>query len=610
MENLNSLMNNFLKNNNQGDDGTGGILLFIFFACFMIVIASAIFLLVKTVQAKPSPAPSDSGTSDTSGSPGSARSPGPGFNQLQNPLPPGVDVLDHILNDLVPEVALSIGVQAAITAALRPSGTWNLVSKGVSKLDALRLRLLQKPQFINKVTIARNAATESRVAARTISEALRAGRITALEAARMGARFARSLAEKMGLAATRAEARVATQAAVAGESIAARAAAMSALETVSTILGPAAAVYDVFGIVGLVLDSKNWGGWSEYADTQSLIDAKVKSDADQMNNLFLAKGIRYPYIVGPLDMYQTKDPTNFELDVNTEMLTALMAPDTVTGLAHPLLVNIIAELYNKRQAAGNNATIDEDFATVLDELTPQAFSTLADIALNNLCVKLDGVSFDQGVPGFPKACSFKTKEACYANSVWTYQKGVVTPPAGVPAPATGEFDGAYFEWRNPDYFQQQPIRLFNDANTYHIQNVPAAGACILQSPGFHLACDQEIHVDGKEFTGKKGTAVNQYDRERGVCYNDVPSMCDMYAVDQKSDGPTYLGRQFPTCYESTAKQAAEAAAGGYSLYRSINSCVNYAGEGDVSGSGPCGEKWHWVTDENGTHPKGVKTEIS
>jgi hypothetical protein len=581
------------------------------FMCLCVVLLG-IFFVVTNTQTQQSPGPSSVPTGTGAAAPGPALSP---VSQVAYPMPPHPDIMAVIMSEILPKLAEGIGFAAAMTAILRPNSTINLAQGAVDRLSALKTRFLAKTEFQNSIKPARNASFAAKSFTKRVAQLTADGVITAADAARVGVKFGtntladiasagRRWAQSAGLMTDQ----LASDATALGASTAEVAGFRAAAATAQEVLGPIAAVYDAFSVVGIILDAKGWGGWTKMAKTDDLLRMKADNDAKQANELFIRNSLNYPFIVGPLDIMRMKyGDAAVEQIIDNEMMK-LLCDGLQTGSPNPIVQNILTIFINRQIINPNSDNIDIDLAYAFQQIDSTLFESLYDVALDTLCTTSGGVSFDQGVPGWKKACTFSTKDQCYSNSVWTYQKGVYSAPAPGPSPSPSSsdspYDGAYFEWRMPNYFSTVPVQLFNDPNTYHVQNVPAAGACIAQDPSFHLDCDEPVGVDGGQFTGGGGYAVNQYNRDTGVCYNDVPAMCDMYGVDQKSDGPRDpMGNQYPSCYISDSTDALMQLAGGQSLYQSQHSCT--AGTCVAANCGRCVQMYTQNSLENGKHPVGV-----
>lgn len=590
------------------------IVILVIFAFLGLV---CLFLFLSYEQANGSPSPSSPGAPGAPGTPGAPGSSPAPFTQVRYTPPPEEDILSVIFTEIIPHLLEGVAFMAAISLALRPGTVIKIGDAFVDRLSALKSRLMGKAEFQNVIKPARDASFSSKTFTKRVAQLVKDGIITAADAARVGVKFGKNtlddlaksgktwarnsdaLTEELARNSTRLGA---TSAEVAGF--------RAAATTLQEVLGPFAAVYDAWSIVGMVLDMRGVGGWVKLAKTQDLLTLKAQNDPKQANEYFLRNSINYPFVVGPLDtMRMQLGDDVFNQLVDNEMVK-LLCDGLASGSPDPVIQNILTLFYNQHYVNPNSSTIDIDLAFAIQQIDSTNYIRLYDDALSHMCTTNGGVEFDQGVPGWKKACTFSSKEQCYSNSVWTYQKGVYAPPSPAPSPSPSSsdspYDGAYFEWRMPNYFSTVPINILNDPHTYHIQNVPTAGACIAQDPSFHKNCDIPVTVDGSQVlaTGV-AQAVNRYNRDTGVCYNDVPTMCDMYGVDQKGtdagDAPTDpMGNKYPTCYISHDTQVAMDLVG-QTIYQNAHSCTSHS----TSAQGPCPPASVTYSDANGYYPSGV-----
>jgi hypothetical protein len=537
--------------------------------------------------------------------------------------------MDYILTNLIPMIAQNIAVTTAISTLLQRSAREWIAKYGYDLVEGMSRYLARSVPFKNVARIAQEGVMTSKIYAAKLTKQLLAGTITLYDALKMGARLGKTGLRKVLVDAGYNEATIERKLAsvemadveqfatrIAAKLPVAEVAAKSALTRIAggaiafVAENPLSVAYDAMTIAGVILDATgNFGNFKEYVSTDDLLTAKASFDTKQANDIFLANSIKYPSVVGPLDTMQFDDSVDLNSIILYRMTQLLVRGSDDSSTLNPVIRNIITSMYNRHiYTRGQNPT-DVDFAFAMQSLSTSQLTQLYQIVIDQLCVEKGGITFDPGVPGWSNLCTFSSMSNCHSSSVWSFGKGIATNPkqkcSSSGSGGCPEWDGAYYEWRAQNYFNTIPINLSGDPVTHHVA-APPGGACIAQSPLFHLGCDQITCVSGNEFSGGAGCAVNQYRRDTGVCYNDVPAMCDLYAVDQKGDGPRDpMGNQYPTCYESEATTVAEDAfPGGPTLYRANYSCVTGASCGGRAAG------WLNLTDcyqdpYNGWRPKGV-----
>ena len=615
-----------MENNFEPPGNNSSIILIGFVGLFIIIVLVILVVAWKngffsSSSSSSSSNSSNSGTSDsTNGSNSGASS---SFDQINMDLPDQPDIMSVIFEEIVSGLE-TVGIGLAIDRALKPSSLWDSAKWGKTKITAMKDYLKRSAGYKATVKASGDRVLGKKVFSKKMYNAIMRGSVSLVDAARMGARFGKTGIRKAMTDAGRTSAQI--EAAIArataedasiflSETAAATAARYGAAVASSVrsavqgaIENPVALAFDAWSIAGMVLDARDWGGWSNYADTDALLRNKAQNDAKVANEVFLANNINYPAIIGPLDALHMDIGDDAFSNLLIYKLTELLFQSVNSdGPINPVLYNLIASFYNRRIfTQGQNVTA-VDVAYAISSMSQADFDSMNDLIIDEMCVSNDGVSFDSGVPGWPKMCTYKTQTACHSISQWHFGKGIPTKPAylcsGSRSASSGsatctesEWDGLYTEWRHQNYFPTVPINLVNDPVTHHIA-APPAGACTIQSPSNHLACDKIMCFNGGQYTGGAGCAVNQYNRTTGVCYNDVPGFCDLLGIDQKSDGPRDpMGNQYPTCYESEGTIVAEGALS-FSLYRSAHSCT-------AAGNGSCAPMDCYNDMNNGYHPKG------
>jgi hypothetical protein len=218
------------------------------------------------------------------------------------------------------------------------------------------------------------------------------------------------------------------------------------------------------------------------------------------NNL---DGAHWPEIIGPISMMDTKG--TLEMALEEEIMNILLGEDP-DAVGEEFMARLMTEIYLN---LGEDATIEELIFFGLDEIPTEIYDQLYDHAYDALCVNEGGVIINPGGP-FKKQCSYADADACHAASPW------------VPTVGMAEADSLYTEWRNKKYFENTPINIHypkEGTKTFHYENIPAEGACTMQSPALHSACNTKIVVKEYEGIGKapRGTIYYSYDRSTGNC---------------------------------------------------------------------------------------------
>lgn len=532
---------------------TGGVALLVI--AVIVVIVVVVLQLQKQTPSSvpvvqtpgPSPGPTPGPAPAQSPTPGPAPAPAPVQSSLsvsspaQAPAiqqtglstpPPAPSQIQQLINNL-PNILTGVGLGLAVEAVLHA--------------DVIALKILTRANMTPALRAELKLARE-RVAQRTITGRMSKafGRMGVMARAKMGLRWGKTAAQA-GETVTTTKARSAAEAAALSaesgaaqfaEEIAEREARRGAMWAVSS-------VFDAAAIVGLALDMKNIGNYSELISTEDMHNMKTSIDSDVVNTTIACStepmGIacpktpssspapapapapgpappprpgRYPMFVGPLDSYSLSLIESAISDEFARMFTSDNPPQSIKDLIVAVSSRISSDL--------GVDTIDNDVFQFLwnQYLTPTEMENLHGMAFDNVCASEGGVSFLPG-NGYDKACSYKTMQACHDAFPW-------------PPPNSDNQDLTYTEWRNKSWFSKW--------NTITPDNIPSAGACIAADPSMHQMCDEEIGT-------ASGRAKNRYIRETGECVN-TREICSIKGVSYRDSDP-------PTCYVSEGQTIAE-----------------------------------------------------
>jgi hypothetical protein len=561
--NVNEVLGEFNSNllNNQNDDGSSLILLFVFGLLVVFVCALVGFFVLRNRK---------SGTSKA-GAPGGHGARSPAVIQALATLPPdnGQTNLDIFLSMIGP-LLLGLGIGLApelITSAIRRLGP---ASKTLIKnqLKALRsFKAATRPKFSARAAMrSTKKLLAKKIASLGLAARVRLGMVwgKALKAAGWTAeRVTQTLAKRLGNEAAQ----------KVTEAIALRVATRAA--TAATSIGPLGALDIGVAAVGLGLDLSNTGGWmnidekqtSDLLKERSIVEADLKNayiggfkNDDGVVDPTTAVGF-YPLYWGPLDeMGDTV--TSDGLDVFDVMVEGKMYEMLLADEPDPFIVKLLEKV--ARQYGVSSRDVEQLIsASMLSDMTQDDYWGLYDRAFDSICISHGGVLIDTGITGRPKQCSHASETACHAQSPWVEGTGIVT---------SDDKDITYTEWRGRDFFNKN----------YSPASVPVgkAGACIVQDPSRHEMCSSEA------ICMKSGTDVqcgkNTYIRNKGICVN-TPDLCKKagvsYCADMRQPGgsggdcPTALdGRQadlggyasilppgetLPSCYKNVGDNWAE-----------------------------------------------------
>lgn len=530
---------------------TGGVALLVI-AVIVIIVVVVLQLQKQTpssvpvVQAPepPAPVPSPGPAPAPEPTPGPTPAPGPqsslsvagpaqapAIQQIGLAAPPPPPSQTQQLLDTLPTILTGVALGLAVEAVLHA--------------DVIALKIWTRANMTPALRAELKLARE-RVASRTITGRMSKAfsRMGMMARTKMGLRWGKTAAQSGETVATT-KARSASEAAalsaddgarIMAEEIAEREARRGAMWAVSS-------VFDAAAIVGLALDMKNVGNYTELVSTSDMRTMKTAIDSEVVNTTIACSteplGIacpqtpspapapapapgpapppregRYPMFVGPLDSYSLSLIESAISDEFARMFTSQNPPQSIKDLIAAVSSRISSDL--------GVDTIENDVFQLLwnQYLTPVELENLHGMAFDNVCASEGGVSFLPG-NGYDKACSYKTMEACHDAFPW-------------PPPNSDNQDLTYTEWRAKSWFSQW--------NTITPDNIPSAGACIAADPSIHQMCDEEIGT-------ASGRATNRYIRETGECVN-TRDVCRIKGVSYRDSDP-------PTCYVSEGQNIAE-----------------------------------------------------
>jgi hypothetical protein len=577
---LNEFNFNNLNSNTENGDGSGIIILGLFFVTGIVffLIVTAVFINKKRTPA-PAPAPAPGGA------PGETTRSPVGVQDLAV-LPPDSDgtALGMFLSLLGP-LLLGVGISAALDIVINRLKSLTAGSRTLIKnqLKALRsFKAATRPKFAIRAA-ARSAKKLLTQKLRSLGMVarVRLGMVWAGALKRAGytsVQISEILARRIGQEATE----------QIMEKIAIRLAARAAR---GASLGPLAAVDLAFAAVTLGLDLANVGGWgnidrrqtSDLLKERSINETEIRNsyiagfkDDDGVVDPSTAVGF-YPLYWGPLDEMGdtlTSDGLDvFDVMVEEKMFELLFADEP-----DPFIVKLLTNVAKKYGVSSTD--IDQLIsASMITDMTQDDYSNLYDRAFDSICISNGGVLVDTGVAGRAKQCSHATETACHAMSPWVEGEGLV---------GTDDQDITYTEWRDRKFFNKN----------YTPANVPAgvAGACIIQDPTRHEMCTSEkICRVRTNSTAIDECFNNVYIRNRGICHNKE-DLCRgfgvSYCADMRRRGgsggdcPTALdgtqadlgdyasillpGETLPSCYKSTGDNWGEFFLGS-TMYRYFSS---------------------------------------
>lgn len=284
---------------------------------------------------------------------------------------------------------------------------------------------------------------------------------------------------------------------------------------------------------------------------------------------------------------------------------------------------------------------DDAFVRLLEaQFTDELIETFVNAEFDKDCVEKGGVVFNPNIGGAGSTetswsshtCTWATKEDCHGAYPWFDYDGnlttTLTPrtaelicksamcpapcPAGSPAPCPSEpcwkptpcpspapcpqppaapcpalmdpnaTDRTYTEWRSKDWFTHSGwINTGAGAPAWNAQlntdAIPSGGACIAGDAGFHQICDDDQMVGMCNETMQH--AHNDYDRERGTCYNSA-SLCSIKGVTNVPGGFTdpIDGHTYNTCRDDQGEISQ--ALFGSTVMRLRNSDQQYCGKAE------------------------------
>jgi hypothetical protein len=285
---------------------------------------------------------------------------------------------------------------------------------------------------------------------------------------------------------------------------------------------PLAWFLDIGMIGGMILDHYDPGGWLKNMSTVQWMDYKKKYDTDAAKSYIGSNhelGAYWPEIVGPMSVMAIRGDLETQIDgaIFDILLEAEHNPEQANDFMTMLMTEVLMNF-------DDDQTIEENFYGAFDAIPSEYYDTLYDMAYDDVCENNDGVIIRPGEP-FMKQCSYISEEKCHEATPWT-------PTVGLQ-----EADALYTEWRPKKYFDNTPIYISHPATgkseEHHYKNIPPLGACTLQSPNMHIACNTPVSVQPWFGLGKKATVYYTYDRTSGQCSTNS-TFCDVLGLGKQN----------------------------------------------------------------------------
>ena len=332
----------------------------------------------------------------------------------------------------------------------------------------------------------------------------------------------------------------------------------------------------------MIVDYFDVGGWLNSTSTEEWL--KQRKDIDETLALeYIAAnkltGTFWPEIVGPLSIMDSNG--TLQLELTTTMMEMLISTDDESEFMTELMTFIVMSM-------GEDYDVEELLFYGLDAIPPDMYDKLFDMAYDKLCIDNHGTVFDPNVVGqtgpFKKVCTYVDESSCHDAAKWI-------PGVGLSKP-----DSLYTEWRGRKYFENTPVKISKHGkiDSYHY-NLPEqlTGACTLQSPVMHKACNQPVHIT--EYFGIKpgkmhGTAYYKYDRSTGNC-EATPDFCRVMGLGTTTSEKVHDEINDVKLHDCARKWGGkiEAFIGeqviGLDLYRMADSCLGIAKNNCCPGGG-------------------------
>jgi hypothetical protein len=288
---------------------------------------------------------------------------------------------------------------------------------------------------------------------------------------------------------------------------------------------PFGPMIDIMMLGGMLADWFDFGGFGSSVDTETWLKTK-KDFENEVKDSYVqdpSLGGFWPEIIGPLSMLAINDTLDDK--IQAEIMNIVMQLDNDNNPSEFMMV--LAEKIHEQLGLENSEKLSSDliidaFLSIPGDMYPELYKN----AYDNLCVKEGGILIQPATCGtvLKTQCSYPTEEKCHDAAPW------------IPTVGLEDDESIYTEWRRKSWFDadQNKIKISRKGvETTCTYDIPASGACTLQSPEFHLECNKPVKVRPWMGFGKEEVAYYTYDRSSGNCQtNDL--VCRMLGLGKSS----------------------------------------------------------------------------